>query len=58
MYSEDPDSVTIEDELRHFLNFLNSEDFVASKYPIPLLKFVINSLRATFPNVETILNNY
>jgi hypothetical protein len=56
MYSEDIQSIVFEDELQHFLHFFNSEeDFVSSKSPTTLYKFIIGGLSVTFPNVETIL---
>jgi hypothetical protein len=55
MYSEDIDCAVFRNELRCFLHFVNSEDFISSKSPTALYKLVIDGLSATFPNVETIL---
>lgn len=44
--------------MQHFPIVFNSEDLVASKYPIPFYRFIIDGLSTAFPNVGTILNNF
>lgn len=56
LYREDINTILFEDELRHFLHFIDNEEAVCpSRSPTDLYKCLHDGLQATFPNVDTIL---
>ncbi|CAM4622933.1 unnamed protein product [Caretta caretta] len=55
-YQEDTDTNLLEDEVKHFIHFIENDEVCASRSPADLYRLARDGLQAAFPTVETIRN--